>query len=55
VAEEATREFCIPEMIQGIFYAMVVNEALELGILSRALAEHLKLGLDGLWWYMCKA
>ncbi|KAJ8427248.1 hypothetical protein Cgig2_023914 [Carnegiea gigantea] len=55
VAEEAARDFRIPEMIQGIFYAMVVNEALKLGVLSRDLAEHLKLCLEGLQWYMCKA
>ncbi|KAJ8444055.1 hypothetical protein Cgig2_030912 [Carnegiea gigantea] len=30
-----------------VFYVMVVNEALELGVLSRDLAEHLKLCLEG--------
>ena len=33
---------------------MVVNEALELGVLTRDLAEHL-LCLEGLRWYMCEA
>ncbi|KAJ8437188.1 hypothetical protein Cgig2_007538 [Carnegiea gigantea] len=43
VVEEAARDFRIPEMIQAVFYAMVVNETLELGILSRDLAKHLKV------------
>ncbi|KAJ8439983.1 hypothetical protein Cgig2_008366 [Carnegiea gigantea] len=34
-------------MIQVVFYAMVVNEALELGVLTTDLAEHLKLRLEG--------
>ncbi|KAJ8434358.1 hypothetical protein Cgig2_031604 [Carnegiea gigantea] len=54
VAEEAAPDFCIVEMIQAVFYAMVVNEALELGVLSGDLAEHLKLWLEGLWWYICE-
>ncbi|KAJ8435117.1 hypothetical protein Cgig2_020760 [Carnegiea gigantea] len=55
VVEEAARDFRILEMIQAIFYAMVVNEALKLGVLSRDLAEHLKLCLEGLQRYMCEA
>ncbi|KAJ8434534.1 hypothetical protein Cgig2_004300 [Carnegiea gigantea] len=55
VAEEVTQDFCIPEMIQAVFYAMLVNEAQELGVLSRDLAEHLKSCLEGLRWYMCEA
>jgi len=34
---------------------MVVNEAFELGVLRRDLAEHLKSSLEGLRWYMCEA
>ena len=41
-------------MTQAVFYAMVVNEALELGILSSDLAGHLKLSLEGLWWQCVK-
>ncbi|KAJ8442138.1 hypothetical protein Cgig2_011328 [Carnegiea gigantea] len=48
VVEEVARDFCILEMIQAVFYAMVVNEALELGVLSGDLAEHLKSALEGL-------
>jgi len=32
---EATRDFQVPELVHTIFYAMVVNDALELGILDR--------------------
>ncbi|KAJ8433719.1 hypothetical protein Cgig2_004348 [Carnegiea gigantea] len=53
-AEEALHDFCITKMVQAIFYTMVVNEAFELGVLSRDLAEHLKLCIEGLQWYMCK-
>ncbi|KAJ8427202.1 LOW QUALITY PROTEIN: hypothetical protein Cgig2_011778 [Carnegiea gigantea] len=45
VAKEATYD---PKMIQAVFYAMVVNEALELSVLSRDLAKHLKSALEGL-------
>ena len=55
VAEEAARNFRIPEMVQAVFYAMVVNEAFELDVLSRDMAEHLKLALEGLWWYIYEA
>jgi len=41
-------------MVQVVFYVMVVNEAFKLGVLSRDLAEHLKLSLEGLRWYMCE-
>ncbi|KAJ8433689.1 hypothetical protein Cgig2_030076 [Carnegiea gigantea] len=55
MAEKATRDFYILEVVQAVFYAMVVNEALELGVLSRDLAEHLKLWLEGLQWYLYEA
>ena len=54
VAEEAAQDFRIPEMIQAVFYAMVVNKAIELGVLSSDLAEHLKLCLKGLPCYVCE-
>ncbi|KAJ8426990.1 hypothetical protein Cgig2_033848 [Carnegiea gigantea] len=47
VAEEAAQDFDLLEMTQAIFYAMVVNEALELGVVSKDLAEHLKSVCDG--------
>ncbi|KAJ8420546.1 hypothetical protein Cgig2_002641 [Carnegiea gigantea] len=37
-AEKAARNFDIPEMIQAIFYAIVVNDAFELGIMSMDMA-----------------
>ncbi|KAJ8430100.1 hypothetical protein Cgig2_007164 [Carnegiea gigantea] len=43
VAEEAARDFRIPEITLNIFYAVV-----ELGIMSEELAEHLKSPLEGL-------
>jgi len=55
VAEEAAWDFRTPDMIQAVFYAMVVNKALKLGALSRDLVEHLKLCLEGLRWYMYEA
>jgi len=42
----------MPKMVHAIFYAVVVNEALELSILSRDLAKDLKFALlacDGLY------
>ncbi|KAJ8426002.1 hypothetical protein Cgig2_006252 [Carnegiea gigantea] len=43
--KEAAHDFHIPKFVRAIFYAMVANEALELGVLSRNLAEDLKLAL----------
>ncbi|KAJ8434359.1 hypothetical protein Cgig2_031605 [Carnegiea gigantea] len=48
--EEAIRDSHILEMIQAIFYAMVVTDALELGIMSRDMAGALKSLLEGLRW-----
>ncbi|KAJ8429312.1 hypothetical protein Cgig2_025068 [Carnegiea gigantea] len=47
-AEEAAHDFHIPELVQAIFYAIVVNKALELGVLRRSLVEDLKSALIGL-------
>jgi len=55
MAKEFARDFRIPEMTQAILYAMVVNDALELGVVNRELAKHLKRSIKGLWWYMCEA
>jgi len=51
-AEEAARDFRLPGLAQVTFYAMVVNEALELGILSRGSATELKSALTSLRWFM---
>ncbi|KAJ8438644.1 hypothetical protein Cgig2_016390 [Carnegiea gigantea] len=48
MAEVAARDLCIHEITQAVFYAMVVSKALELGVMSRDLAEHLKPSLEGL-------
>ncbi|KAJ8430101.1 hypothetical protein Cgig2_007165 [Carnegiea gigantea] len=48
--EEAAHDFDIPEMIHATFYAMVVNDALELGVMSRDMAGALKSALKGLRW-----
>jgi len=55
MAEEFARDFCILKMTQAIFYAMVVKNALKLGVVSRELAEHLKSSHKGLQWSMCEA
>ncbi|KAJ8434513.1 LOW QUALITY PROTEIN: hypothetical protein Cgig2_030136 [Carnegiea gigantea] len=52
-AEEAACDFRIPEMV--IFSAMVVNDALELDVLSRDLADDLKSALITLRWYIFEA
>ncbi|KAJ8430132.1 hypothetical protein Cgig2_011076 [Carnegiea gigantea] len=47
-AEEAARDFNLPEMIQVTFYAMLLNDAVELGIASELMAADLKASLKGL-------
>lgn len=54
-AEETARDFRIPEMVQAIINVMVINDALELDVLSRNLAEDLKSALVGLQWYIFEA
>ncbi|KAJ8431095.1 hypothetical protein Cgig2_007511 [Carnegiea gigantea] len=48
--KEAACDFDIPKMIQATLYAMVVNHALDLGIMSRDMTRALKLALEGLQW-----
>ncbi|KAJ8434679.1 hypothetical protein Cgig2_024751 [Carnegiea gigantea] len=55
VAEDAAQGCRIPEMTQAVFYATVVSEAFELGVVNWYLVEHSKSSLKGLWWYMCEA
>ncbi|KAJ8436689.1 hypothetical protein Cgig2_025519 [Carnegiea gigantea] len=54
MAEEFARDFRIPHMTQVVFYAMGVNNVLELGVMNTDLAEHLKSSLEGMWWHICE-
>jgi len=49
-AEEAAHDFDIPEIVQATFYAMVVNDVVELSVVSRDIARALKSTLKGLRW-----
>ncbi|KAJ8435910.1 LOW QUALITY PROTEIN: hypothetical protein Cgig2_010029 [Carnegiea gigantea] len=49
-AERAALDFELPQMVQATFYAMLLNYALELGIVSGFLADYLKSTLEGLRW-----
>jgi len=53
--EEAVRDFDIPEIIQATFYAMVVNNAVELSIVNRDMAGALRSTLKGLRWTTFKS
>ncbi|KAJ8423521.1 hypothetical protein Cgig2_011982 [Carnegiea gigantea] len=47
-AEEATRDFELLEIVQATSYAMLLNDAVGLGIVSGFMAAHLKATLEGL-------
>jgi len=49
-AEGAAADFELPEMVQATFYAMLLNEAVELGVVHGFIAEGLKSALAGLRW-----
>ncbi|KAJ8422375.1 hypothetical protein Cgig2_006445 [Carnegiea gigantea] len=49
-AEEAVCDFELLEMVHATFYAMVLNGAMELDVVSRFLASDLKATLEGLRW-----
>jgi len=49
-AERAALDFEVPEMIQATFYAILLNDAAELGIVSGPTAVDLKLTLEALRW-----
>jgi len=51
-AEEVAHDFCLPELVQVTFYAMVVNDVLKLGLLCRGMAAVLKSALPGLRWFI---
>ncbi|KAJ8437466.1 hypothetical protein Cgig2_012906 [Carnegiea gigantea] len=50
VAEEYTRDYSLPKIPQATFFAMVVNKAVELSVVSRDIARALKSTLKGLQW-----
>ena len=49
-AEEAGCDFNIPEIVQATFYAIVVNNTVELSVVSRDVVRDLNMTLKGLWW-----
>ncbi|KAJ8420400.1 hypothetical protein Cgig2_028072 [Carnegiea gigantea] len=49
-AERAALDFELSKMVQAIFYAMLLNDAIELGIVSGFLASDLRSSLEGLRW-----
>ncbi|KAJ8429990.1 hypothetical protein Cgig2_033915 [Carnegiea gigantea] len=49
-AEGAAADFELPEMVQATFYAMLLNEAIELGVVHGFIAEGLRSALVGLRW-----
>ncbi|KAJ8424442.1 hypothetical protein Cgig2_003900 [Carnegiea gigantea] len=49
-AKEVARDFNIPEIVEATFYTMVVNDVVELSVVSRDVAGDLKSTLKGLRW-----
>ena len=49
-AETAAAEFELPEIVQAIFYAMLLNESIKLGVAHEYTAERMKSSLVGLRW-----
>ncbi|KAJ8447437.1 hypothetical protein Cgig2_019431 [Carnegiea gigantea] len=49
-AEDAAAEYGLPEMVQATFYAMLLNEAVELGVAHNFTAEGMRAALVGLRW-----
>ncbi|KAJ8444830.1 hypothetical protein Cgig2_008887 [Carnegiea gigantea] len=47
-AEEAAHPFNMPEIVQATFYVMLLNDAVELYLVSRDMAGGLKSTLEGL-------
>jgi len=54
-AEGAAPDFGLPEMVQAIFYTMLLNDAVELGVVSGFVADNLKSTLSGLRWTCIEA
>jgi len=53
--ERAVPDFELPEMVQETFYAMLLNDAIKLGVVSGPMAVDLKLTLEGLRWVSSKS
>ena len=49
-AEGAALNFELPEMVQATFYAILLNDATELGVVRGFIADDLKSILVGLRW-----
>ncbi|KAJ8453133.1 LOW QUALITY PROTEIN: hypothetical protein Cgig2_008017 [Carnegiea gigantea] len=49
-SERAAADFELPEMVQATFYAMLLNEAVKLGVVRRFIVKGLKTSLVGLRW-----
>ncbi|KAJ8433390.1 hypothetical protein Cgig2_019180 [Carnegiea gigantea] len=54
-AERGAADFELPEIVQATFYAMLLNEAVELAVLRGFVAEGLKSSLVGLRWLSFEA
>ena len=49
-SEGATADFWLPKMVQAIFYAMLLNKAVKMGVVPGFSNEGLKSALVGLRW-----
>ncbi|KAJ8428833.1 hypothetical protein Cgig2_005898 [Carnegiea gigantea] len=49
-AESAAAEFELPEIVQATFYAMLLNDSVELGMAHEYTAKRMKSSLVGLRW-----
>ena len=54
-AERAALDFELPEMVQATFYIMLLNDAVELGMVSGFLAGDLRSSLEGFRWMSFEA
>ncbi|KAJ8423697.1 hypothetical protein Cgig2_003381 [Carnegiea gigantea] len=48
--EGEVADFELPEMVQATFYTMLLNKAVELGVVHGFMAKGLRSALVGLWW-----
>ena len=53
--ERAMLDFELPKIVQVTFYAMLLNNVVELGIVSGFLVDDLKATLEGLRWTFFEA
>ncbi|KAJ8428568.1 hypothetical protein Cgig2_000432 [Carnegiea gigantea] len=54
-AEKAARDFELPKMIQATFYAMLLNDTIELGLVDTFMAVNLRATLEGSQWTSFKS